>query len=282
MGLLINGELVEDSVIRQEAAAIRPQYEDAMQGGDPIQLEMQLREWSRENVIERVLLRQEALRDTAPIPQELMDEAMKQIRSQTAGQAASASDAELRQQIETRIRMEVLIERITSKVPPPKNKEIADYYKINKDQLWTPDLVRASHIVKNVDETTDEATARAGIERAAEELRSGADFAEVADRYSDCPGSGGDLGWFAKGQMVEEFDAVVFALQPGEVSPIFRTPFGFHIVKVAAKKPAGIRALPEVRAEIELAIMQERREKAMEAFVDALRAKADVKQVKGA
>ena len=282
MGLLINGELVEDSVVRQEAAALRPQYEAVMQGGDPVQLEMQLREWSRENVIERVLLRQEALRDTAPIPENLMDEAMKQIRSQTAGQAGCASDSELREQIEMRIRMEVLIEKIASKVPPPKNKEIGDYYKKNKDQFWTPELVRAAHIVKNVDENTDEAAAREAIEQAAAELRAGADFGEIADKFSDCAGSGGDLGWFPQGQMVEEFDAVVFALQPGEVSPIFRTPLGFHIAKLVARKAAGVRGLPEVRAEIEQALLQQKREKAMEDFVDALRAKAEVKQVKGA
>ncbi|HUS07961.1 MAG TPA: peptidylprolyl isomerase [Bryobacteraceae bacterium] len=282
MALLINGELVDDFVIREEAAALRPQYEAAMHGGDPVQMEMQLREWSRENVIERVLLRQEALRETSPIPPELMDEAMKQIRSQTAGQAGCAGDAELRQQIESRIRLEALIQKITARVPPPKNKEVGEYYKKAKDQFWTPELLRASHIIKNVDESTDEATARETIEQVAEELRGGAVFAEVADRHSDCAGSGGDLGWFPRGQMVEEFEAVVFALKPGEISPIFRTGFGFHIATVTGHRPAGVRGLNEVRAEIEQALLQSKREKAMEDFIDALRAKAEVKQVKGA
>src|SRR5436189_2611350 len=133
MGLLINGELVEDSVIRQEAAAMRPQYEAAMQGGDPVQLEMQLREWSRENVIERVLLRQEALRDTAPIPEELLNEALKQIRSYAAGRTGRAGQSELRREIETRIRIEALVEKITSKAPPPRDREIREYYKKHAD-----------------------------------------------------------------------------------------------------------------------------------------------------
>ena len=72
-----------------------------------------------------------------------------------------------------------------------------------------------------------------------QELRNGAAFAEVADRYSDCPGSGGDIGWFPRGEMVPEFDEVVFALAPGENSEVFRTRFGFHIVRVLERKASG-------------------------------------------
>ena len=57
MAFTVNGELVEDSVIRAEASALRPRYAEVAQNMDPIEAEMQLREWSRENVIERVLLR---------------------------------------------------------------------------------------------------------------------------------------------------------------------------------------------------------------------------------
>ena len=67
MAFTVNGELVEDSVIRAEASALRPRYETVARQMDPIEAEMQLREWSRENVIERVLLRQEAAVDPEPL-----------------------------------------------------------------------------------------------------------------------------------------------------------------------------------------------------------------------
>ena len=60
MAFTVNGELVEDSIVRAEVSALRPRYEEVAQNMDPIEAEMQLRDWSRENVIERVLLRQEA------------------------------------------------------------------------------------------------------------------------------------------------------------------------------------------------------------------------------
>ena len=74
MGLQINGEYVDDVIIRQEAASMRPRYEEMMQEMDPIAREMQLRDWARENVIERVLLRQAAMATGDPVPPEEIDE----------------------------------------------------------------------------------------------------------------------------------------------------------------------------------------------------------------
>ena len=257
MPLVINGETVDDAVIRAESSALRPRYEEMIQGQDPVEMEMQLREWSRENVIERVLLRQEAFKDPAPVPPGMEPEAEAQFRLQS------------------------LIGKVTGKTPRPKNKEVADYYRKNKERFWMPEMVTASHIVKNVDENTSEETAREAIEKAQEELKNGASFAELADRYSDCPGSGGELGSFPPGQMVEEFDKVVFALRPGETSEIFRTVFGFHIARVHERKPAGARSLPDVREEIEEALYRDRQERAMEEFVDGLKAKAVIQNARG-
>ena len=88
------------------------------------------------------------------------------------------------------------------------------------------------------------------MDQIAARLKSGEDFRTLADQESDCKGNGGDLGWFTRGVMVEEFDDIVFETSPGECSSIFETRFGLHMVQVLEKRPPGIRPLSEVYDEI--------------------------------
>jgi parvulin-like peptidyl-prolyl isomerase len=78
--------------------------------------------------------------------------------------------------------------------------------------------------------------------------------------------------------MVTEFDAVVFALEPGQVSDIFRTQFGYHIAKVYDRKPEGIRPLTDVSGNIEALLFQQKKQRRIEQYIDSLRAKADIQQ----
>src|SRR5215469_17028479 len=128
MAFTINGELVEDSVVRAESSALRPQYETVARDMDPIEAEMQLRDWSRENVIERVLLRQEAAADPEPIAEEAIEETLRSLKS-----PATARSEDLRKDVEIRMRVDRLVQRITSKVAPPKHKEVTEYYRKNKE-----------------------------------------------------------------------------------------------------------------------------------------------------
>jgi parvulin-like peptidyl-prolyl isomerase len=274
MAFTVNGELVEDSVIRAESSALRPQYEAAVQGMDPIEAEMQLRDWSRENVIERVLLRQEAAADPEPIPPDALEETLRSLHSRT-----KADGEELRKDVEIRMRVDRLLEKTTSKVAPPKHKEVADFYRKNKEQFRRPELVRAGHIVKNVDESVDEAAALAAIQKVQEELKAGASFEELADRHSDCAGNRGELGWVPRGQMVQEFEDVIFSLRENQISDIFRTVFGFHIAKVYERKPEGISDFAEVRETIESSLHRQKQERAVENFLDRLRAKAIIQEL---
>jgi peptidyl-prolyl cis-trans isomerase SurA len=76
-------------------------------------------------------------------------------------------------------------------------------------------------------------------------IKNGADFAALAKRYSDDPGSrdqGGELGYFRRGQMLPAFDRVAFALKPGAISPPVETPFGFHIIQVERADPSEVQA----------------------------------------
>ena len=118
MAFTVNGELVEDSVIRAEVSALRPRYEEVARNMDPIDAEMQLREWSRENVIERVLLRQEAANDPDPVPAEAVEETLRSAGPQAAQGEEEVRNEALRKDIEIRMRICLLY---TS--PSPRDRQ---------------------------------------------------------------------------------------------------------------------------------------------------------------
>ena len=106
--------------------------------------------------------------------------------------------------------------------------------------------------------------------------KDGGDFAELARRFSQEPGaatSGGDLGWFGRGRMVKEFEEAAFALKPGEISPVVKTQFGYHIIQVEERKAAGVRPFDEVRAEIRSGMAQARADSGARRSAETLRRK---------
>jgi peptidyl-prolyl cis-trans isomerase D len=143
------------------------------------------------------------------------------------------------------------VEAMRAKVNvPPADIERA--YNNNIEQYTTPEQVRASHILLKT-EGKDDAAVKAKIEDLLKQARAGADFAELAKKYSEDEGSaknGGDLDYFQRGRMVAEFDQVAFSMQPGQISDPVKTQYGYHIIKLVDKKPATTKTLAEVRQQL--------------------------------
>lgn len=291
MAILVNGERIEADVITQEAERMRSDYERAFADTPADQREAQLLEWARDNVIERTLLEQAAKADPRPLAEGQLDAMLADIRqhrgeppagegADPAAQAdAAAADAALRADVEQHLRMRRVMEEAGQGLPEPTDDDVRAYYEGHLSEFTAPERVHAAHIVKHVSETLPAEVADAALQGAVKELEAGADFAAVAAKHSDCPENGGDLGWFQRGQMVEEFEHVVFRLRPGQVSPIFATRFGFHIVKMHDHKPAGPCGLKEAAPHIRERLIAHARNEAAEKYLDGLRAKATIQDV---
>jgi peptidyl-prolyl cis-trans isomerase D len=131
-------------------------------------------------------------------------------------------------------------------------QDVEQYYNANLDQFSTPEQVRASHILLKT-EGKNEETVRKEAEAVLAKVRAGEDFAELAMKYSEDEGTivkGGDLDFFPRGRMVSEFDQVAFSMQPGIVSDLVRTQFGFHIIKVTDRRAPAQQTLDQVRSQI--------------------------------
>jgi len=286
MALYVNSEKIEDQQIQAEAERLRPQYEQLVASLDSEDTKKQLHDWSRENLIEQALLRQAARRDKKQLPGEMIDHAYQQAVEQhgseeeflTAYGLGENDKEKVREDIAERIRFERLIAGVTGNIGEPTEKAILKYYEKNSDKFAIPEMVRAAHIVKHPKQGDDPEKIRREMQDILAEIRSGTGFDEMASKNSDCPENAGDLGLFAKGMMVQSFDDVVFNMEPGQVSDVFQTEFGFHIVKVSEKKPSVPCPLEDVREIIIRELKQESSQKAIEKFIDAEKAKALIEE----
>ncbi len=156
-------------------------------------------------------------------------------------------------------------------------KELKDYYKKNIDEFKEKETVHARHIlVKTEDEAKKIINELKGLKGDALKAK----FIELAKKHSTGPSgpNGGDLGYFAKGQMVPAFNDKVFSMKKGTITtkPV-KTQFGYHIIYLEDKKPSMTRSFDEVKAYIEQRLKMEKFKSVMKKKMDALQKKATIK-----
>jgi peptidyl-prolyl cis-trans isomerase D len=137
----------------------------------------------------------------------------------------------------------------------PTDAQLQQLYNQNKEQFRVPERVHALHILFMTQgkPPADDAKIRAQAEDVLKQVQHGGDFAALATKHSEDPGSktkGGDLGWVQRGQMVPEFEKATFGLKPGQISGIVKTQYGYHIIKALAHEDAHLQTFEEARAAI--------------------------------
>ncbi|MDX1494681.1 MAG: peptidylprolyl isomerase [Longimicrobiales bacterium] len=206
--------------------------------------------------VDRLLILQAAAKDSliqvdAAVLDDRVNERLNQLTQQFGGQTAlqQALAAEGMTLAEYRdlLRSEARIERIqqlfmqlrlrdSAPVEVSEEELLARFQEARATLQQRPRTVRFRQVVIAPEPSEEARTAaRDQAQALLDSIRAGADFAELARRYSDDPGTaelGGDLGWFRRGRMVREFEDAAFALFDGEVSDLVETDFGYHIIKV--------------------------------------------------
>jgi peptidyl-prolyl cis-trans isomerase D len=164
--------------------------------------------------------------------------------------------------------------------PQISDADVEAYYNQHKSQYEVKEQVKVRHILISVpqgaDAKTDQA-AKAKADDLLKQIKNGGNFADLASKNSDDPGSktqGGELGWLDRGRTVPEFDKTAFSLSPGQTSDVIKTQFGYHILQVEDKKTAHLRPLSEVKAEIVPVLEQQRVGAAEQTFASQLAADA--------
>jgi peptidyl-prolyl cis-trans isomerase C len=159
--------------------------------------------------------------------------------------------------------------------------EVHAFYTENPDKFRLPEQLRARHILIKLSPGADDEAQQAARGKMAgimTEVHNGGDFADLASQYSEdtSAAQGGDLGFFARGQMVKPFEEAAFRLQPGKLSTVVETPFGLHLIKVENRLPA--RTVPEdqVREQIKEYLLKVKQQQAVDNEIRNLRTVAQI------
>jgi peptidyl-prolyl cis-trans isomerase C len=249
----------------------------------------QIRKEVLDSLVARELLYQESQRKGIKVESKTVDqqfEAMKkrfpdEAEFKKALESMSYSEATLRSQLERDQAVMVLIDQQFTEKLTVSNEEVKAYYDNHKDSFKKPEQVKASHILIKAESQADESRktgARKKLEMIQGKLQKGEDFGTLAKEYSEGPSNvkGGDLGYFSRGQMVKPFEDAAFALQPGEVSGIVETRFGYHLIKVTDKTPETTLGFDDIKDRLGQYLKQEKLREEMDSYVESLRNKAKV------
>lgn len=176
----------------------------------------------------------------------------------------------------------LLDQNITSKIAEVTDQDAVQYYNEHGDNFLQPEQIRVHHILFKIANPRDEkqvTVAETKARRILDKIKKGGNFEEMARQYSDDPSAfkGGDLGFFAQGDMIKEFETAAFALNAGEVSNLVKTQLGFHIIRLDEKKPSLKIPFDEVKLDILNQLKQERSNSVFEKYVNELKAKAKIK-----
>jgi peptidyl-prolyl cis-trans isomerase C len=218
-----------------------------------------------------------------------IDENLKQMRSQFPNEDAFTKALAARGMTMEKLKSDAKIDMSINKMmeaemanqTPPTDAQVREFYDKNPDKFKQDEAVRASHILFRVPANADAATKKKALDQAQSVLkqaRAGADFAELAKKYS-ADGSaqqGGDLNFFTKGQMVPEFDQTAFALKTGEISDIVTTQFGYHIIKLTDRRAPSTVPFEQVSPRIKEYLTEQQKQQKGQAFIESLKQKAKI------
>jgi peptidyl-prolyl cis-trans isomerase C len=200
---------------------------------------------------------------------------------QKALEARKMSSEQLRTDARVQLTIEKLLEAHVAEAAATTDAEARAFYDKNPDKFKVDDKVRASHILLKVDAKAPEASRKQAQSRIAgilKRARSGEDFAALAAKHSQDGSArqGGDLGYFARLEMVPAFSQVAFSLKPGEISDVVTTEFGYHIIKVTDKKAATTVPYEQASKQIVEFLSRQKKQERAGQFVDEVRKRARI------
>lgn len=284
MALIVNGKKITDEQLWSEmenlkaSAPVQPnccEEDDEYMG------------YAKDNMVARTLLLEIAEEKNITVAGNRVDTAFESIVEEAGGKehfyinynTSEGNEDEFKKSPHDNLLMQDVIQNVLGAKQKPTGEELKAYYEEHIDRYMHPEKAKASHILKSLDHGADPVAAYNLLRDLRKQLKNGADFAALSDEHSDNPGDGGDLGIFSQGELVPEFESVAFSLDVGELSPVFVTPFGYHLVKLVEKFEREPIALDEIREQVIEHFIEETHNDRVRKYIETLKAKATIEEL---
>ena len=281
----VNGEPISRAQL--DAAIELRRVKSGEAGGGDAAAEERLQQAALEQLIAFELLWQEARERGVVVDEAAVDEAF------AARQARFEDEADFLAQLEAmgfsaesyrdNLRRSLSVKRLLEaerETVAVSRAEVQSYYEQEQERMRRPEEIRVRHILIGRPQGGDDrATKRAEAEALLVRIRAGEDFARLAALYSEGPSRsrGGDLGYFSAGNMVPAFEQAAFALQePGDVSDLVETKFGYHIIRLEGRRGGDIAEFVDVAIQIHDHLRDIRAGERIAQLADQLRGQADI------
>ncbi len=283
MALIINGEHIDDEIIEAEFRQIKGHYERTLQIAccerDP-----EFRGMAKDNLVSRAILGQESRRRFPEVAEADVTARLTKLIDDAGGETqfymnlgmAVKDEAIIRDNVAGGVRLDKTLQEIYAPEPVPTEAELRACYEANLKYYMTEEEIKASHITKSLQGAKSRQEVYQAMRDVRAQLLAGADFAKIAEEHRADEQQQIDLGWFKRGEFMEEFETIAFSMGESEISPVFNTQLGFHVCTVTGRKPSVARPFDEVKEDVKIRFLEEHRDKKFNAFLEELKATAKI------
>ena len=283
MALIINGETIDDEIIEAEFRQIKGQYERTLQVAccerDP-----EFQGYAKDNIIARAVLNQQAARQFPEVEDEDITTRLNKLIEEAGGEEhfymkiglPFGSTDIVRANVANGVRLDKLLGSVYGASPAPTDAEVEAYYHANIDVFKSDEQIHVVHITKGMEGAKSRNEVYEKMRHLRHELTAGADFQTMAEQQRGNEQQQIDLGWFKRGEFMEEFEAIAFSMEKDEISPVFTTQLGFHLCKVIDRRDPAPVPLADIKDAVIGRMVEEDRDRKFNAFVDGLKSQAAI------
>lgn len=280
----VNGEKIFNSEVERQLNAVIGSHGSQLQGEEGKKMIESFRKQILENLINNLLVVQEAKKQGFKVTQkeiqERISEIKKSFKSEEEYKAAlkqnGLTESDVPREVEKMILAEKVLEKVLKGIEV-SDKEISDYYEKNKSQFKVPESVEIAHIF---------VSSESSATKALDEIKKGLSFEEAVLKYSEDTSTKlnkGNLGMQPRTTLEQafgkEFSDAVFKLAKGEISEkVIKSQVGFHIVKLINKRAAGLLTLKEAKDQIKNQLLNQKQRQAYDKWLNEIRKKAKIKK----